>query len=410
MPSSSTPWVDMIQLFSSYTEQTPSPAMFRLWAGVSLVAGALERRVWSQINSTRTFPNLFVFLVAAPGVGKKVIDEVEDLWTSTSDSSGLTQAFHMAPDSMTKASLVDALAKAPRSISTGGQLEQYHSLLVAAEEFGVLLPSYENEYITFLNKIWNNPPKYRETRRHGKNPNVVIEKPQINLLTGIQPNFMANTFPIDAWSSGLTTRILMIYASSPVKLSLLAETIPRQSLREQLLEQLSHLSGLWGPVRWDPETLLALSQWHDDNGPPVPTHAKLENYNSRRTETMIKLCVVSGLARTGQLRVDAEDFIRAKAWLFEAERLMPDIFRAMVGKSDAEVMNDLHFFATSVWARQGQKPVAKRALAHFLITKVPSDKIWRLIQAAEDAHIIQRVGGTEDQYLPVPKHLHGGDG
>ena len=99
--------------------------------------------------------------------------------------------------------------------------------------------------------------------------------------------------------------------------------------------------------------------------------------------------MVSGLARTGELQVEPEDLTRAQGWLFEAERLMPDIFRAMVGTSDAEVMEELHFFATSVWARSGQKPVTKRALSHFLITKVPSEKIYRLLQAAEEAGIIQ---------------------
>ena len=120
----------MIQLFMSYTEQTPSPPIFRLWAGIALVAGALERRVWSSTGTLTTYPNLFVFLVGAPGVGKQVVDDVGELWGAACAPDGITPAFHVAPDNMTKASMIDELSKARRSIQVGGGTQQFHGLLI----------------------------------------------------------------------------------------------------------------------------------------------------------------------------------------------------------------------------------------------------------------------------------------
>ena len=90
---------------------------------------------------------------------------------------------------------------------------------------------------------------------------------------------------------------------------------------------------------------------------------------------------------------------------------MPDIFRAMVGKSDAHIIEELHFYLTNIWKMQGQKPVHRVQLQHFLASYLPSqtDAIPKLLQAAEAANVIARLAGTET-YVPRPKHLHGMEG
>ena len=116
----------------------------------------------------------------------------------------------------------------------------------------MLLPAYDTEYITVMNRIYNNPPRYKETRRHGKQQTAEVPFPQLNILAGIQPGWMATAFPPEAWSSGLTSRTIMIYAADGPLLSLLAPPVPRGPLRQQMLQQLEQLAGMWGPVRWDP--------------------------------------------------------------------------------------------------------------------------------------------------------------
>ena len=50
-------------------EPTPTPAPFRLWSGITAVAGAVERRVWAETRQNLISPNLYVLLVAPPGAG-----------------------------------------------------------------------------------------------------------------------------------------------------------------------------------------------------------------------------------------------------------------------------------------------------------------------------------------------------
>src|SRR5438067_5724999 len=93
--------VDFIESFLKLTEGTRTPELFRLWSAIALVGGALERRVWINNGDGTVFPNMFILLVAPPGVGKFVIEEVRSLWTESCEPGTKIPAFHVAPDNMT---------------------------------------------------------------------------------------------------------------------------------------------------------------------------------------------------------------------------------------------------------------------------------------------------------------------
>ncbi len=205
---------DFIESWMEMTDGVNSPDQFRLWSGISLVAGACERRIWARAAKAQTFPNLYVLLTAAPGVGKQIINLAKLLWKSVKEPNSGPPAFRIAPTQMTKASLVDAIAAASQFKMVKGANIKYHSLLIAAEEFQVLLPHYDEEYIGTLNEIFNNPDApYEEMRRTGSVKSISIEYPQLNILAGVQPSYFASTFPEHAWSTGLARRIIMVHAA-----------------------------------------------------------------------------------------------------------------------------------------------------------------------------------------------------
>jgi hypothetical protein len=402
-------WTDFITDFMEYTEGTFSPEIFRRWSGIALVAGALERRVWLKMGSRITFPNLYIMLVADPGVGKYVIEMVKELWESACEPGTQLPVFNVAPDNTTKASLIDEIARAKniglRANAPPGLL--YHSLLVAAEELAVFMPQYDNDFIGVLNSIYNNKPHYKETRRASKVKEVFIQYPQLNLLIGAQPGLLAESFPETAWSTGLTARIIMVFGSEMQPKDLFEDEGQPDHLRGNLLLKLGQISQLYGQMQWVPEAAQAVGDWHLAGGPPTPTHSKLVHYNRRRTSLhMPKLALVSAISRTGKLVVEPQDVERAKAWLIEAEALMPDIFRAMVGKSDFQVLEELHYFVTQAWSKDKTKLVHERLLWQFLQQRVPTYLIPKLLESAERSHYVKREANSVF-YKPLPKFTAG---
>lgn len=396
--------------FMTLTQDVLSPDIFRLWAGISLVSGALERRVWLQNSQGSVFPNFYILLVAPPGVGKQVIDRVKDLWRDVCEPGTKIPAFHVAPDSMTKASLIDTIAKSKRMHlpPTGGP-QHHHALLVPAEEFSVLLPAYDMEYIGTLNALWNNKASHHEVRRTGAKTDVNIEYPYLGILGGAQPAWLASIFPEDAWNTGIGRRMIMIYSSQTPWKDVWAEYEDRPDVRKSILGRLGLLSKAWGRMHIERQAAEALSDWDRDGRKPEPQHAKLAHYNASRNFQLIKLTIVSAASR-GELfdspskpAVRLEDVQRAQSWLFDAEKLMPDVFRAMLGKSDKDVLDELHLYASGEFLRT-KAPIEGHTLRQFLLDRVPHDKIESLLNLADKAKLVERLAGGGDSWTPKPRY------
>jgi len=410
----------LIADFMEFSDGSTSPEIFRLWSAISLVAGALERRVYVTTARGSLYPSLYILLVAGPGVGKKIVETVRWFWANTKVPNSTEEAFHVGPDSMTKASLVDNIESAVKvHIPPDGSPITYHSLLVASEEFSVLLPEYNAEYIATLNGIWNNKDHHTETRRYGTHQLVDIENPTLNLLGGYQPAMLGSKFPEDAWATGLVRRIIMIHSTKGEYKDLGHVDPKKETVRQKILEKISQISQMYGECTWDGErfaegceapSFAAVRAWDKsgfpDGGEPVPTHSKLQYYNKSRTEHLLKLSIVSAIARTGMMNIQLQDVRRAIYWLTEAEKRMPDIFREMIGKSDAQVLEELQRYLLAEWARSKRQPVQEVMLFKFLVGRVPHEKAQSLLETADKAGIISRIANTRT-YIPVPRQEHG---
>lgn len=388
----------------SYTDGARSPEIFRRWAAISLVAGALERRVWIQDGKDITFPNLYVLMVAPPGVGKGIIEDARQLWEETRLPGTKAGVFHVAPDSLTKAALVDTLAAAERThIPPNGKPIYYHSLLVASEEFSILLPGYDLEFVGTLNGIFGNKPVHREARRHGPARSIEIEFPQLNILAGAQPSYLASVFPEDVWNTGIARRLLMIYANETPFIDMFADLPDNAIKRDAILNRLAKLSQMYGQLRWKPEAATEIQRWNREGLPPQPTHSRLVHYLRSRLLQVLKLIIVSTIARTGDFEIGLEDVERARGWLLDAEHYMPDIFREMVGRSDRQVLDELRIFVVKGWSLNKRKPIPGNFLREFLLQRVPHDKVETILNVADKAKVIARVAGTDDMWIPQPR-------
>lgn len=390
---------DWITQSLAHTAGAPSPEIFRLWAAIGAVAGALERRVFASTAQGPIYPNLFILLVAPPAIGKSIaISPIGGIWRET-------QKIHVAPDSLTKASLVDSLAKADRKIITPAGLVEYHSLACCVPELGVLMPAHDLEIMSTMTRLYDNEPSYSEERRT-LNRSIDISRPQINILAGTQPGFLASFLPEVAWAQGFMARFIMIYSGVSPKIDLFDERPIREADRKVLVKRMSAWCELVGEALFTSGAKAALRLWHDAGCLPVPEHSKLEHYNGRRIMHVIKLSLISAISRTSTLVIDTCDVDRAKGWLLRAEGTMPDIFRQMVGKSDNQTIQELHFFLFREYSKN-KKPLHEAVVYDFLRQHAPSDKIEKIIQIAERSNVIVRMAGSPAFYTPKPKSSHG---
>lgn len=404
---------DLITDWFSYTSATQddrSPEIFRKWSGIALVAGAMERKITVRTGMNTTYCNLYTLLVGPSGTGKYIVNTVREFWKDAKEPHTGAKAFKVAADSLTKASLVDSLAKATQvKIRPDGQNETYHSLLIAAEEFNVLLPSYDMEYIGTLNAIWNNKPSHDELRRFGV-LRVEIEKPQLNILGGVQPSFLANVFPDEVWTTGLARRIMMIYSDERRIRDPFTEYPDPFALRERIQNKLARIALMWGEIGWTEGAREFFREWVLSGSPPIPQHSRLQGYVRERERMVMKLVGISSVSRKIDLSpIEVMDVERALGWLFEAEKVMPEIFRAMLAKSDWAVVEELYLWIMSLWTKGGHKPIQGKRVYEFVGERAPAEKVERIVAMAIRTRTLECVDQGGDLWKPLPKVFRTGE-
>ncbi len=384
----------MIESYLDYTAEIPSPEIFRLWSVISLVAGALERRVFILSKGVEVFPSLYVLLVASPGVGKtQAIVPTKLLWKELKE-------LHVSPDNMTKAALIDTLAKAKRNIVVSPiELLEFSSLNIAADELGVFITKYDDEFLSVMNKVWDCPPDLSESRRM-READLIIVKPQLNMIAGSQPAFLGSVFPDHAWHSGFAARLLMIYSAQKIRGKLFNGHDLDNGLRGRLLSDLRATLHIRGRMEIEDKTISLFEHWYEHQDDSAPTHSKLSDYAPRRILYMFKLSMISSVSRGTSKKITEYDFHRALTWLTEAEKVMPDVFRAISQKSDNELILDMHRYAWSIYSKD-KKPIDVMVFYRFLLSQVPAERVKHIIELAERTNHLIRLAGTEN-YKPAP--------
>ena len=370
----------LIESFIEATAGLPSPEIFRKWSAIGVVAAALERRVYTATALSAVYPNLYTLLVAPPGVGKS-----QGIAVATRMLAAVPN-MQVAPEDVTKASLLDNLGEAHRIFTVPPKMMlEYHSMFVSADEFGVLVPAHDLEFLNVLNVLYDNRDRYKETRRSREKP-LILEAPQLNLLAGTQPDYLASLLPDQAWGMGTMTRMLMIYHGRPSKPKLFGAKV-KLDLKD-CQHDLNQVGNLYGEIVWSKDAEEELTTWYNAGLNPVPQHSKLKHYNARRILHVLKLCMISACARSNDLLIEKEDVDRARDWLLEAEELMPEIFKEMAGKSDGQIIQDLHFFVFDLYLKSGKKLVHRSKIEIFLMNRTPAYNVENIINTCQRANIL----------------------
>lgn len=368
---------DWIELFLDVTEGMRSPPAFRLWAAITTVAGALERRVWTATDTGLLYPNMFTILTGEPAAGKSLmVLEARKIWTSV-------HGLKVGPDNPTKASFLDSLFESLQTRSMHGKPFIYCAMNVACREFGVLFQHNDRAFMEDLTDLYDNPPKYSAPRRTSKS--VSIDRPTINVLAAVTPDKLGDFMPEAAWGQGFTSRLLFIYGVNPPTKD--RDIFKRQNHERNYGRLVDHLTvtfnDLFGEFEWEEDAAVELNRWYNAGMEPVPTYSRLRHYLGRRDSHAIKLAMISAVSSKNELRVERSDVDRALYWLIEAEKVMPDVFRAMAQKSDIQLLEDLYNHLRGIWAtiaKEKRQEIHESELWQFLSSRVPSERISRIIE------------------------------
>lgn len=314
---------------------------------------------------------MYIMLVAHPGVGKtRTINEGRHYVRALPE-------FHLAPISMTFASLVDSLVKAKRVlVRQNSDPLEYNSMMICCDELGAFIHKYDNEMIDGLSAFYD-PTPYQQIRRTN-DINVKILSPQINILCGSTPQNLTDLMPEKAWGQGFTSRLLMIFSDERIIGDDFADV--DEAYSSDLAEDLKSINSLVGQFEVTEAYRSAVNNWRALGEPPIPNHPKLIHYVTRRRAHLYKLSMVSAIDRSNALILTRDDFNRAMSWLLEAEETMIEIFKAGATNADAQAIHEVVHF---IKINDRGKGISEQKIIRFALELIPRDSILRIIEIME---------------------------
>lgn len=391
--------------FVKYASPIPTPDQYKLWAGIACMMGTLERRVWVYSAGGELYASHYILLVAPPGVGKsKIIKEVKKFWIATN-------LLKVAPDSATRAAMVDELIASQRHFDYNGERIIFHSLQVAATEFGVLIPAYDHQAMNFYNLIWDCEDTHKERLRHGEHKTIDIDYPQINMLAGTQPAYLGALLPPDAFGMGFTARLFMIYQGEPTRPTLFGDSATLdENLRKEMIKDIAQIVKMKGEMKFSKEAMAFIEEWYYRND-DAPDHPRLEVYNIRRAMTLQKVCMgIAAGCQSMEITFPMAEF--ALAAIRDVEKDMPEIFKGMSVPDTSNVMAELFNFTITRWLKTDKKPVSEHMLIDFLKSRVEIHKIDPIMKHMVTSGMLKEAPNVSEpgkfeifskRYIPIPK-------
>lgn len=327
------------------------------------------------------YPNLYVCLVGHPGTGKtRSIRAAKSYVLEIPD-------FHLAPTSMTAASLIDMLVESKRMmIRLPEPPLEYNSMLIAADELGAFIHKYDDEMIAVLSAFYD-PDPYGHTRR-GKDIKIKIKSPQLSILCGSTPSNLLKFIPEGAWDQGFTSRMILVFSDERI-IGDDFDTIVT-GMSQDLLYDIKVINSIVGEFGVTEDYRNLVNLWRAQGEQPSPNHPKLLHYNTRRRAHLYKLSMVSAIDRSNALLLTRDDFNRAIGWMHEAETFMPDIFKAGGASADSSAMDEIYHFI--LMADKGNKGVSEAKITKRASELVPTHSVMRMIEVMERSGMIKCLG------------------
>lgn len=315
---------DFIEAYLEHTSGHEGTRKTHLWSCMSILAGALERRVWYDRGFYKLFPNLYVFIIGKSGLIKKSTTTgiAVDLFRELKDC-------RLMSERLTAASLIHQMSLADTKFECGGFRIRQSAVFAYASELKVFLEEVNGGILdlltTFYDCVPNDPnkPWVYSTKNKGT---TAIYGPCLNILAASTKAWLKQCLPRKEQEGGFTSRVLFVVENdAPDKLVAWPEAPADPNLRRKLIADLMQIHQLAGVASVTDEAKAHFADWYEYHMRKVVPHntdPAFSGYLGRKGDLILKLALIRCASLSNRLLVTKEHL----HWAGHAlERLEPDM-------------------------------------------------------------------------------------
>jgi len=327
---------NFLEAYCEYGDDGFVPPQFNEWAALSIIAGALERRCWIPWSDTYSFyPNIYVLLVSKPGQGKSVsLGKAVDLLKDVSRKTG---TLNILPSQVTEAKFIEMMGhgRSFMDTSTGKELMVFQNAgYYYASEASNSLRNIFGDFIACLTDFYDCPPYWeRATKKDGKP--IALKNVCMNLLAGSTFDYLGKLVSDENIQGGFASRLLyVVQQESVIKEQQYASGQDpeirglREKYRAALIEDLTQISTMSGPMIATPEFGKAWEAWYPEHQRHVQgfKSEKLQSILARTNTNVLKVSILLSAAESNDRTLKLHHFEKAVELVESLNAKVPDIF------------------------------------------------------------------------------------
>jgi len=325
---------DWLSSFITYASHGEAPKHVYFWVGAATLAGALRRRVWIDQAYFQWYPNLYVVLVAPPGIVSK---------STTADigMSLLRQVpnIRFGPAVITWQALVQSFAAAAEMFELNGEWLTMSPMTISSSEFGNLLNPHDKDMVDMLVNLWDGKSFDKKTKMSGDD---AVVNPWLNIVACTTPEWIAGSFPEYMIGGGFTSRCLFVYAEEKERYVAYPRLAVPPNLKAQAADLVHDLewvsTKIAGEYVLNKEALDWGEAWYE-------RHYKVDakglepsrygGYVARKQTHMHKLAMILAASSRDELVITKDDLETAYGMVTTLEAEMPKVFDKIGMKNEA---------------------------------------------------------------------------
>lgn len=286
-----------LDLYTKYVEPYGGSRRFHQWSALSALSAAIGRKAWVDRGAIKhLYPNLFVILVANPGIAKKSTTAGVAMSLLEQTEKGLVK---MTANKSTPAQLIMDQKDCARTFIHDGKRYVHNSIFAWGNELTTLLADIGGGSIMFDLLEFYDADDRAYVKKLRKEGTILIDRPCMSLLACTTPYALHADVLKHAAGTGLVSRALFIVerksawvpAHPPV-------TTPEMIAKKaELVQELNRIGSIVGPYSWSKEGAERFEEFHHECTRELERYSTiLGHYFARRSDHAVKLAMLFSAA------------------------------------------------------------------------------------------------------------------
>jgi hypothetical protein len=298
---------DWLKEFNDHTSEIDAPHNYLIFTGLATLAAVAQRKLFRHSQKGTLYPNLYVWLVGQPGIGKSVSLEAGLRLLRPLKQHGL----YLASDAPSVPGLMLDFREIPQ--------QDHQSLTAFISELSSFFANADQAMYEFLTEIYDGKPDYKKNTRVGGKEE--IPHPCFNMIGATTPRWLGDNLDANAVEGGFVSRTLFLF-SDQIILGKSEPEVSKEYLKrcDVLTNDLAQILTLHGEFQWeggrDGDAFKYYDEFYTNRSRlPKVQDNRTWGYFMRKPAHMLKLAMLLSVAKRNDRVLSLDDVLQSKALL-----------------------------------------------------------------------------------------------